>query len=235
LSNGFMTTAARQTPSAPRTPSRVLIVDDHPMVRERLTEILQRESEVIVCGEAEDAPNALDLVKKTNPELVIVDLSLKNSHGIDLIKDLRVRHPGVKVLVVSMHDESLYAERAIRAGAQGYITKQEATKKVVLAVRAVLDGKVYLSDKAALRLASKVLGQSRLNSDSPLDLLTDRELRVFELIGQGLGTRQIAETMRLHMPTIETYRARIKEKLHLRDADELRQNAIRWVQDGSPC
>lgn len=224
---------SRQNPPGRHTPSRVVIVDDHPMVRERLTEILQRENDMLVCGEAEDCQHALEVVKKTEPDLVIVDLTLKNSHGIDLIKDLRLRHPDIKVLVVSMHDESLYAERAIRAGAQGYITKQEATKKVLFAVRSVLDGKVYLSDKAALRLASKVLGQSRPQSGSPLDLLTDRELRVFELIGHGHGTRQIAETMRLHMPTIETYRARIKEKLHLRDADELRQNAIRWVQDGS--
>jgi DNA-binding NarL/FixJ family response regulator len=212
--------------------ARILIVDDHPMIRERLSEIIQRENDLVVCGEAEDSHTALLAVQKLKPDLAIIDLTLKNSHGVDLIKDLRVRHPDLKILVVSMHDESLYAERVVRAGARGYITKQEATKKVLIAIRTVMDGKIYLSDQAALRLASKVVGHSRPQAGSSIDLLTDRELRVFELIGQGHGTRQIAEAMRLHMPTIETYRARIKEKLHLEGADELRQHAIRWVQGG---
>ncbi len=202
------------------------------MIRERLSEVIQREHDLTVCGEAEDCRTALLEVEKLKPDLVIVDLTLKNSHGMDLIKDLRIRYPELRILVVSMHDESLHAERVVRAGARGYITKQEATRKVLLAIRTVLKGEIYLSDQAALRLASKVVGHSRSHAGNSIDLLTDRELRVFELIGQGQGTRQIAEAMRLHMPTIETYRARIKEKLHLRDADELRQHAIRWVQGG---
>ncbi len=209
-----------------------MIVDDHPMIRERLSELIQRERDLLVCGEAEECHTALMAIEQLKPDLVIVDLTLRNSHGMDLIKDLRVRHPDLKILVISMHDESLHAERVVRAGARGYITKQEATKKVLLAVRTVLEGKIYLSDQAALRLASKVVGHTRLQAGTSIDLLTDRELRVFELIGQGQGTRQIAQAMRLHMPTIETYRARIKEKLHLKDADELRQHAIRWVQGG---
>jgi DNA-binding NarL/FixJ family response regulator len=213
-------------------PARIMIVDDHPMIRERLSELIQRERDLVVCGEAEDCHTALTAIEQLKPDLVIVDLTLRDSHGMDLIKDLRVRHPDLKILVVSMHDESLHAERVVRAGARGYITKQEATKKVLLAIRTVLEGKIYLSDQAALRLASKVVGHPRLQAGSSIDLLTDRELRVFELIGQGQGTRQIAQAMRLHMPTIETYRARIKEKLHLKDADELRQHAIRWVQGG---
>ncbi len=215
-----------------QTLTRILVVDDHPMVRERLTEVIQREADLTVCGEAEDGPSALRAVESTKPDLVIVDLTLKNSHGLDLIKDLRVRHSDLPILVVSMHDESLHAERVVRAGARGYITKQEATRKILLAIRTVLEGRIYLSESMALRLASKVAGHPRTHGATSVDLLTDRELRVFELIGQGRGTRQIAEELRLHMATIETYRSRIKEKLHLKDANELRQHAIRWTQTG---
>ncbi|HSU55593.1 MAG TPA: response regulator transcription factor [Candidatus Dormibacteraeota bacterium] len=210
---------------------RVLLVDDHPMIRERLAEAFAREPGLEVCGEAEDARTALKAVSQTSPDLVIVDLSLKDSHGIDLIKDLHALNPDLAILVVSMHDESLHAERVIGAGARGYITKQEATKKILTAVRTVLEGGIYLSQEAALRVASKSAGPN-VQPALPIDKLTDRELRVLELIGQGFGTRQIAELLKLSMATIETYRARTKEKLGLKDASGLLQYAIRLAQAG---
>jgi len=203
------------------------------MVRERLAEVIQREDDLIVCGEADDRRQAVAAVETTRPDLAIIDLSLKNSHGLELIKDLHVRSPRLAMLVVSMHDESLHAERVIYAGARGYITKQEATRNILYAIRTVLQGDVYLSDKMALHLAAKMARQPGSQQRESIDRLTDRELGVFEMIGQGYGTRQIAQTLRLHMRTVETYRARIKDKLGLKDADELRQFAIRWQQSGS--
>lgn len=212
---------------------RILLVDDHPMVRERLADVLQREPDLKVVGEAEDRRGALELTHTTTTDLAIVDLSLKNSSGLELIRDLRSQHPEIMILVVSMHDESLHAERVIQAGARGYITKQEATKNILLAVRTVLDGKLYLSDKISLRLATNLVRQKGGPPKSTVQKLTGRELAVFEMIGQGFGTRQISHRLALHMRTVETYRARIKEKLQLKDADELRQFAIRWFQSGN--
>jgi DNA-binding NarL/FixJ family response regulator len=203
------------------------------MVRERLADIIQREPDLKVAGEAEDRRGALELARTTAADLAIVDLTLKNSSGLELIKDLRSQYPELMILVVSMHDESLHAERVIQAGARGYITKQEATKKILLAVRTVLDGDLYLSDKISLRLATNLVHQKGGASKSTVQQLTGRELAVFEMIGQGFGTRQIAHRLALHMRTVETYRARIKEKLQLKDADELRQFAIRWFQSES--
>jgi DNA-binding NarL/FixJ family response regulator len=214
---------------------RILLVDDHPMVRERLAEVIQREPDLEVCGEAEDRLRALELVGSERPHLVIVDLTLKRSHGIELIKDLRSRYPDVAILVVSMHDESLHAERVIHAGARGYITKQEATKKIMRAIRTVLGGEIYLSEQMAAQIASGALGGSRAKASPAMAKLSDRELLVFEMIGQGRSTRQIAEELHLDMRTIETYRARIKEKLNLKDANDLLQYAIRWMQAGGPA
>lgn len=220
-------------PSDPsRLVTRILLVDDHPLVRERLAEVIQREPDLAVCGQAEGRQQALRITAGTRPDLAIVDLTLKDSHGLDLIKDLLVERPGMAILVVSMHDEFLHAERALRAGARGYITKQEATRKIMHAIRTVLAGKTYLSEAMALRIASKVAHRPSDPDDNPLAALTDRELRVFELIGQGHGTRQIARQLRLGIPTVETYRARIKEKLNLNDANELLQHAIAWTQGG---
>jgi DNA-binding NarL/FixJ family response regulator len=213
---------------------RILLVDDHPMVRERLAEVIHREDDLTVCGEAEDRFKALELVVATRPHLAIVDLTLKKSHGMELIKDLHSRHPDLAILVVSMHDETLHAERVIRAGARGYITKQEATRKIMLAIRAVLTGGVYLSEKMAAQIAASAVGSGRAKPGLPIDKLSDRELLVFEMIGQGHGTRQIADELHLDMRTIETYRARIKDKLNLKDANDLLQHAIRWVQAGEP-
>jgi DNA-binding NarL/FixJ family response regulator len=209
---------------------RILLVDDHPMVRERLAAAIHEQSDLVVCGEAEDRFTALELIEKTDPHLAIVDLTLKQSHGLELIKDIRSRFPDLAILVVSMHDELLHAERVIRAGARGYITKQEATDKIMLAIRTVLGGDVYLSEKMAARIASGAIGSRRGANTLPVARLSDRELRVFEMLGQGHNTRQIADDLHLDMRTIETYRARIKEKLDLKDANELLQYAIRWMQ-----
>ena len=211
---------------------RILLVDDHPMVRERLAEVILREPDLRVCGEAEDRFGALEKIASTQPHLAIVDLTLKRSHGIELIKDIRSRFPETRVLVVSMHDESLHAERALRAGAQGYITKLEATQNIMLAIRKVLRGEVYLSQQMAARIAGKAVGTSQPEVSLPVNQLSDRELLVFEMIGRGCGTRQIAEDLHLEIRTVETYRARIKEKLNLKDANELLQYAIRWNQTG---
>jgi DNA-binding NarL/FixJ family response regulator len=209
-------------------PTHIVLVDDHPLMREGLAEVLSREPDLQVCGEAEDRVQALSVIKATKPDLVIVDLALKNSHGLELIKDIAALYPKLRTLVVSMHDEFVNAERVLRAGASGYITKQEATTKILQAVRCVLAGEVYLSERAALQIATKSAGRSRSGSGLTVDGLTDRELQVFEMIGQGLSTRQIAEKLNLDVSTIETYRARIKDKLNLRDSVELLQYAIRW-------
>ncbi len=202
------------------------------MIRERLAEVIQREPDLSVCGEAEERHRALEGIRTARPDLAIIDLTLKDSHGLDLIKDLRIAHPEVAILVVSMHDDSLHAERVIHAGALGYITKQEATKSILLAIRTVLAGEIYLSDETALRLAGKVAGRMPAQAGRAVDKLTDRELRVLELIGQGFGTRQIAMNLKLGVPTIETYRARIKDKLGLKDASELLQYAIQHRHAG---
>lgn len=213
-------------------PARILIVDDHPMVRERLAEVINRETDLKVCAEADSYQQALTAIAATKPDMAIVDLTLHDSHGMELIKDIQVRHPKLAVLVVSMHDESLYAERAIRAGARGYITKQQATKNILVAIRRVLQGELYMSDKLAVQLASKVAGHPRAGSAVSIDSLSDRELQVLELIGRGHATTQIADELHLDVKTVETYRGRIKEKLDLKDASELLQYAVAWVQSG---
>ena len=210
--------------------ARVLLVDDHPMVRERLAEVIQSEPGFVVCGQAESRPQALDVIAATRPDIVIVDLTLRNSSGIDLIKDIHARWPEVVMLVVSMHDEQLHAERAMRAGALGYITKQEATRKIMLALETVRKGEVYLSEQMALNIAGQAVGHPRARSRLTIDRLSDRELQVFQLIGQGHSTEAIASKLCLGRHTIETYRARIKEKFNLKNGHELLQRAIQWCQ-----
>ena len=208
--------------------ARILLVDDHPLVRERLTEVLNREPDLHVSGEAEDRHEALEAIRASRPGLVIVDLTLKNSDGMELIKDIHHRWPALPMLVVSMHDESLYAERVIRAGARGYITKQEATRNILLAVRRVLAGGIYLNDKIAARIIGRLANHPDKLLAAPTELLADRELQVFELTGRGLNTREIAARLRLSVKTVETYRARIRVKLKLKDGGELLQLAIAW-------
>jgi len=212
----------------PRGRARILLVDDHPLVRERLAEIINREADLIISGEAEDRPGAIDAILAKPPDLVIVDLTLKNSDGLELIKDIRIRWPRMRTLVVSMHDESLYAERAIRAGAMGYITKQEATRKILLAIRRVLSGSIYLNEKIANRILTRLTDHADPITATPAELLADREFQVFEMTGRGLNTHDIASRLNVAVKTVETYRARIKEKLRLKDASELLQLAITW-------
>ncbi len=209
---------------------RILLVDDHPLVRERLTEIISRESDLMVCGEAEDRCDAVAAVSSQHPDFVIIDLALKNSDGLELIKDIRARWPKVQMLVVSMHDESLYAERVLRAGAQGYITKQEATRKILLAIRRVLAGNIYLNENVATHIVSRLTARPGAVAANPAEALADRELQVFTLTGRGLSTTDIAARLHVAVKTVETYRARIKEKLRLKDSSELLQLAISWTQ-----
>ncbi|MBN2129439.1 MAG: response regulator transcription factor [Sedimentisphaerales bacterium] len=207
----------------------VLIVDDHPIVRQGLAQLIDQERDLHVCGQAEDAHEALRAIRTLKPDMVIVDISLKDTSGMELIKDLKVQYADLPILTLSMHDEGVYAERSLRAGARGYIMKQEATEQVITAIRRVLAGDVYVSDTVATRMVSKLARGGGAVSASPLDSLSDRELEVFRLIGEGHGTRQVAEKLHLSVKTIETYRAHIKEKLGFKDANELFRAAIEWV------
>ena len=209
--------------------SGIIIVDDHPVVRQGLAQLINQEADLHVCGQAEDAHEAVRAIKELAPDMVIVDISLRDTSGMDLIKDIKVRHPDLPILTLSMHDEAVYAERALRAGARGYIMKQEATERVVTAIRCVLAGNVYVSERMAAKMVSKLAGGHSPDNSSPVDCLSDRELEVYRLIGEGHGTRKIAQTLHLSVKTIETYRAHIKEKLGLKDANELFRSAIEWV------
>lgn len=209
--------------------ARILIVDDHPLVREGLADLVNKEKDLVVCGQAEDAYQAMEAIRELKPDMAIVDISLKETSGLELIKDIKIQHPGLPILTLSMHEESVYAERALRAGAKGYIMKREATKKVVTAIRKVLRGQLYLSEKMTTRLVRKFVDGKPEAGTSPIDRLTDRELEVFCLLGRGNGTRQISEQLHLSVKTIETYRSRIKEKLNLTSASELLQHAFQWV------
>jgi DNA-binding NarL/FixJ family response regulator len=215
--------------SGRKTRTRILIVDDHPLVRESLKKLIQREPDLVVCGEAENRERAVAMMTSAEPALAIIDLTLKDSHGLELIKDLRERFPQVQCLVLSMHDEMIYAERAIRAGARGYITKQEAPAKILLAIRKILKGEIYWSEKVAAHIASRVAQAP--SSAAKFGRLTDREMEVFQLIGAGKSTRQIAATLHIDVSTVETYRARIKEKLNLESGLELICHAIHCAND----
>jgi DNA-binding NarL/FixJ family response regulator len=209
--------------------TRVFVVDDHPIVRQGLSQLINRESDMMVCGEAEDARTAIDAIAPSKPDILIVDVSLEGPDGIDLLKTIRSRDPKLPVLMLSMHDESLYAERALRAGANGYIMKQEATERVLIAIRQILAGEVYVSDRMSQKMVHQFIGRSGVAKRSTIEELTDRELEVFRLIGQGHGTRQIAEELHLSVKTVESYYAHIKEKLTLKNSRELVQHAVQWV------
>ncbi len=214
---------------AGKNKTKIIIVDDHPIIRQGLAELINNEPDLIVCGQAEDAHEALVKIKESEPDMVIVDISLKETSGMELIKDIKVQYPNLPVLVLSMHDEALYAERMLRAGAKGYVMKAEATEKVIVAIRKILSGQIYVSDKMAAKMVRKLVGGGPDTGVSAIERLSDRELEVFRLIGQGYGTRQIAERLHLSIKTIETYREHIKEKLNLADASELLQYAIQWT------
>lgn len=204
---------------------RILIVDDHPIMREGLAQLVASEKDLTICGEFEDAASAFSALPTLKPDLALVDISLKASSGIELLKNIKSAHPRIQVLVLSMHDEALYAERVLRAGASGYIMKQEAPERVLVAIRKVMAGEIYLSEKMSSKLMHQLIG-GRTASGSLIDRLSDRELEVFGLIGQGHGTRQIAEELHLSIKTVESHRAHIKEKLNLKNATELVHRAI---------
>jgi DNA-binding NarL/FixJ family response regulator len=210
--------------------AQILVVDDHPAVREALALRIDRQSDLKVCGEAADVDEALRLVHKTQPDVAVVDISLKSGSGMELIKRIKERYPQVRILVWSMHSESLYAERALRAGALGYVNKDQATDTIVNALRQVLKDKVWLSDAMAERLLHRAVGGDRdAGPRSPLDALADRELEVFRMIGEGHKTAEIAQRLHLSVKTIETYRDRIRQKLDLSDGTRLAHYATQWV------
>jgi DNA-binding NarL/FixJ family response regulator len=208
---------------------RVLLVDDHPIVRYGFARLLANEPGLVVCAEAIDGRTAVDALA-TEPDVAVVDISLGATSGIDLIRELKQRQPSVHVLVVSIHDELLYAERALRAGASGYVMKHEATDKIVRAIRTVAAGGTFVSEDVSMRLVQRVVAGGA-TAGSPLETLTDRELHVLQLLGQGLGTRAIAEKLHVSIKTIESYRARLKEKMNLRSGTELVRFAVRWAEE----
>ena len=211
----------------PRDKKRVFLVDDHPLVREWLTNLIHQQADLAVCGEAESGPEAREAILALKPDVAIVDIALKDSSGIELIKDLKSCCPNVRVLVLSMHEEAHYVERSLRAGARGYIMKRETTRKVVSAIRQVLEGKLAVSEEMAAAMASRFVEGKTLDALSPTEQLSDRELEVFEMLGQGRGTRQIAETLGVSIKTVQAYCGRIKEKLQLASATALLREAVR--------
>jgi DNA-binding NarL/FixJ family response regulator len=220
---------AAQTPPGRRR--RILLVEDHPIVSRALADLIHHEKDLEVCGIAEDYASALQQTGALQPDLVLLDITLQGRGGLELLKDVKSRHPKQLVLVLSMHDESLYATRAIRAGAAGYVMKQEATDSVLAAIRRVLEGQIHLSERMERRLMQRFAHTGPDSALDPLEALTDRELEVFRLIGQGKGTRDIARLLCLSGKTIESHRSHIKDKLGLKSASELIQRAIQMERD----
>ena len=217
-------------PTVNRKPkTKVLLVDDHPILRAGLGKLINQEADMMVCGEAEDGPRAFELAGTLSPDIAVIDVSLKGSNGIELIKNLKARYPELPTLVLSMHDESLYAERALRAGSLGYIMKEEAIEQVLVAIRKVLQGEIFLSEKMKSKMLQQMASGKGKVVSSPIEQLTDRELEVFRLIGEGYSTRQIAGQLHLSVRTVEAYREYIKSKLNLKNATELVQHAFHWV------
>ena len=211
---------------------KILIVEDHPIFRWGLRELINQEDDLMVCGEAEDVKGAWKAIDKLAPDLIIADITLENSDGIELVKEINRRGVKIPVLILSMHDQFLYAERAIHAGARGYIMKEEAMESVVTAIHQVLIGKIYLNENVKEQILFHLSNGPAKRAKSPIERLTDRELEVFRLIGQGVGSRDIARRLNLSIKTIGTYRERIKEKLNLKNANELLRYAVKWEQTG---
>lgn len=213
------------------TKRRVFLVDDHPVTRSGVAVLINGESDLVVCGETDTAPKALDLIQKLKPDLAVVDISLKTISGIELMKNLKVMMPELPVLVMSMHDESLYAERALRAGARGYVMKQEASEQILTAIRRVLQNELYLSEKMKEKMLHRLVNNKKGDEVVfSIDSLSDREMEVFQLIGNGFSTRQIAATLNLSAKTIDSYREHLKLKLRLETGADLVRHAIQWVK-----
>ena len=211
----------------------VFVVDDHPVVRDGYARLITMQPDLELAGETGDAAQALQMIEKTRPDLVLLDLSLKSGNGLEICKQISTKFPDTKVLVVSMHDETLYAERVLRAGADGYVNKAEATRKLIDAVREVLGGKYYLSPRMRERMLTRAIGVDGFEDHSPIDRLSDRELEVFEQIGSGMTTREIAANLKLSPKTIESYRENLKAKLNLSNSTELTRHAVHWVLERS--
>lgn len=225
--------ATQVAPASPRGKSRIFLVDDHAMFRDGLRQLIDREPDFIVSGDAADVEEALKGIGDLLPDLVITDISLSGTSGIDLIKTLKSRHPELPVLVVSMHEETLYAERALRAGAMGYVMKQEPAKAVKAAIRKVLGGDIHLSEKMASAMLGKLIHKRADEKPvSPIESLSNRELEVFRMLGEGKTSREIAEKLDLSIATINSFRNRIKEKLNFKNSTELILHAIHWVREG---
>jgi DNA-binding NarL/FixJ family response regulator len=222
--------AKERNTSAADKKKRVLIMDDQPIIRERVAQIVRGEPDLQVCGEADDAHEASRVIEASRPHFVITSLSLKNCHGLDFVKDLHSRYPQLLILVFSVYDEMIYAERAIRAGARGFIRKHESTEELRRAIHWVLDGEIYMSDRVTLSKVTQFFDRASVKSESAAAQLSDRELQVLQLIGQGQTTRQIATALHVDVKTIETYRARIKVKLNVTSATELADHARKWVE-----
>jgi DNA-binding NarL/FixJ family response regulator len=219
----------KKSPSTAEMRSRVLIVDDHPMMRYGIVRLIEQEPDLVVCGEAENASRALAAVRALKPQVILADLTMPGGEGLEFIKDVRSLHPEIAVLVVSMHDEALYAERALRAGAQGYIMKNEGGEKLVEAIRQVLQGKTYVSENMSGKVLEIFSGRRRRTDDTTIGKLTDREFEVFRLLGQGLTTREIGQQLRLGTKTVETHRLHVREKLGLKSGPALIKYAVRWA------
>lgn len=227
------TAVPASTAKAPAARRRVFIVDDHTMIREGLRGLIERDAGLEVCGDAADIDGALAGLRQHRPDVVLVDISLAGASGLDLIKAIRAQFAHLPVLVVSMHDETLYAERALRAGAMGYIMKHEPAKTMKAAIHKVLGGEMYLSEKMSSTVISRFMRGEPEKPASPLETLSDRELEVFRLLGQGQGVRQIAEELGVTIPTVNSFRNRIKEKLNLRTSTEVMLHAVEWSRDQS--
>ena len=208
---------------------RVLIVDDHPVLRRGLAQLINQDPRLVVCGEADDAPKAIRAIETLLPDFVIIDIALKHGNGLELLKTIKPHFPALPVLMLSMHDEILYAERALRAGALGYLMKDESPERVLLAIERILSGEIFLSDRMKSRMMQQFASRSSKTPVSTLEQLTDRELEVFHLIGSGLSTRQIADDLHLSVHTVQAYREFIKAKLNLRNSTELVQHAFHWT------
>jgi DNA-binding NarL/FixJ family response regulator len=209
---------------------RILLVDDHPFMRAGLAQLIDRQADMMVCGEAGDPVAAFHALEKTKPDLVLTDLTMPGRSGLEFIKDLRAAEPELAILVISMHDEVVYAERALRAGARGYIMKEAGGENLLAALRQVLRGQVYLSLRMSARILEGLAGARPRGSSSPIEKLTDREFEIFQLIGQGKSTRDIAAQLHLSPKTVDVHRSHLKEKLDLKDATALIRHAVRWVE-----
>lgn len=223
-------------PVTKRPKMRVLLIDDHPMIRQGLASLINEEANLMVCGEAGSSGQALDLVATLKPNLAIVDISLGEQDGIELIKQVRAQHPEVQLLVLSMHDEGIYAERALRAGASGYVMKVEAAERVMAAIRCVLSGKIYISEKVTDQMLHRLATRRKdaWSSKSPIERLSDRELQIFRLLGAGVRVREIATQLFISVKTVESHRVNIKEKLGLKTSAELLRYAIQFSHTNRP-